>query len=181
LLGAAVVNAPAGIRAPHSPPAARVNPLKVFIARAEARAQLWFNGEIDLHTAVDELWAAAVRDGLVAKLGADEVQQRLADTFAPFRDDLPRHEDVVPDPIGEDEDKGSNTTFISVDDEYDGLPSTFAKACREADAEQVLRAAEFLIRQKDPAKLRAWLSKYTAQECEALLQCLEWRKRARVK
>ncbi len=47
-------------------PAARPSPLEVFIARAEARALLWQAGEFDLHEAVDELQAAAERDGLVA-------------------------------------------------------------------------------------------------------------------
>jgi hypothetical protein len=63
----------------------RIDPLAVFVARAEARAMLWAAGELDLHTAVDELWAAAVRDGLVGKLGADRVQQLLADSFAAVR------------------------------------------------------------------------------------------------
>jgi hypothetical protein len=101
----------------------------------------------------------------------------------------------------------------------DGLSSTFAKACREADAKQsrkpvdpriararrlldddvslerawsevnsshdvplaTIEAAEFLIRQGKPAELRAWLARRTTHECEAILQCLERRKRARVK
>jgi hypothetical protein len=74
-------------------PGPRVDPLAVLVARAEARAQLWFNGVLDLHSAVDELWAAAARDGLVAKLGADAVQRILADAFAPLRDDLPCEDD----------------------------------------------------------------------------------------
>jgi hypothetical protein len=39
----------------------RPSPLAVFVARAEARALLWEEGELDLHDAVDELQAAAVR------------------------------------------------------------------------------------------------------------------------
>jgi hypothetical protein len=71
-------------------PAARSpSPLEAFIARAEARALLWHTGALDLHTAVDELWDAAMRDGLVAKLGPDKVQELLANAFAPQRDDLP--------------------------------------------------------------------------------------------
>jgi hypothetical protein len=130
------MNAPARICAPHSPPVARVDPVKVLVARAEARAMLWFDGDLDLHDAVDELWASAVRDGLVDKLGADEVQRLLADAFAPLRTDLQHDDDVVTDPIGEDEEKSSIGTFNPADDEYDGLPSTFAKACRKADEKQ---------------------------------------------
>ena len=60
-------------------PAARPSALEVFIARAEARALLWQCGEMDLHEAVDELQAAAVRDGLVTELGQDEVQRLIAE------------------------------------------------------------------------------------------------------
>jgi hypothetical protein len=42
-----------------------------------------------------------------------------------------------------------------------------------------LQAAEFLIQQKDPARLRAWLAKHSAQERAAILQHLEQRRKAR--
>ena len=57
----------------------------VFELRAWARAYLWSIGEYDLHEAVDVLWHSAVRDGLVNKLGADEIQRRLADAFGRVR------------------------------------------------------------------------------------------------
>jgi hypothetical protein len=133
----------------------RIDPLAVFVARAEARALLWQAGEFDLHAAVDELWAAAVRDGLVAKLGADKVQQLLADAFAPVRDDLPHYEDAVPELINEEQELSSVVPLAT------------------------LQAAEFLIQQKDPARLRAWLAKHSAQERAAILQHLEQRRKAR--
>ena len=43
----------------------RIDPVAVFIARVEARAMLWAAGEITLNDVVDELWADAVRDGLI--------------------------------------------------------------------------------------------------------------------
>jgi len=58
------------------------DPVAVLIARCEARALLWKVGEISLHDAVDVLWHAAVRDGLVTKLGPDHVQRLLADAFS---------------------------------------------------------------------------------------------------
>lgn len=61
--------------------------LAVVIARAEARATLWQVGELDLHEAVDELQAAAVVSGLVAKLGQDEVQRLMAEAFRKVRED----------------------------------------------------------------------------------------------
>ena len=60
----------------------RVDPLAVFIARAEARALLYAAGEFDLHEAVDKLQANAERDGLVAAIGQDEVHRIIADAFA---------------------------------------------------------------------------------------------------
>lgn len=100
-------------------------------------------------------------------------------------------------------------------DEYDGLPSTFAAACRTADQKQrrkppdptierarrlladevtlerawhefnipagisasTLEAAEYLLRQKDPARLADWLDHHSAGTREAILRHLEQRKR----
>jgi hypothetical protein len=65
---------------------ARPSPLAVFTARAEARAILFAAGELDLHQAVDALQAAAIRDGLVAELGQDEVQRIMAEAFHKVRE-----------------------------------------------------------------------------------------------
>jgi hypothetical protein len=65
--------------------AARPSPLKVFIVRAEARALLWQADEFDLHQAVDELQAAAERDGLVTLLGQDAVQEIISKAFGVVR------------------------------------------------------------------------------------------------
>jgi hypothetical protein len=147
----AVMNAPARVRAPHSPPATRVDPVKVLIARAEARAQLWFDGELDLHTAVDELWAAAVRDGLVDRLGADEIQRLLTDAFAPLRtgDDVfatvAKTPDDEEDPLLEglkicadtkrhlEEWENAKTAAAGLPDPLPDDEDTFARACRTAD------------------------------------------------
>jgi hypothetical protein len=59
--------------------------LEIFRERAEARVLLCANGYLELQTAVDELWAAAERDGLVKAFGADEVQAILAQSFARWR------------------------------------------------------------------------------------------------
>jgi len=70
-------------------PAARPSALAVFVARAEARALLWQAGEFDLHQAVDELQAAAERDGLVTLLGQDPVQRIITEAFRKVREDAP--------------------------------------------------------------------------------------------
>jgi hypothetical protein len=61
------------------------SPLIILTLRAWARATQWQAGELDLHEAVDTLQAAAVRDGLVAKLGQDRVQAIVRDAFHRFR------------------------------------------------------------------------------------------------
>ena len=66
-------------------PAARPSALEVFIVRAEARALLWQADEFDLHQAVDELQAAAERDGLVTLLGQDAVQKIISKAFGVVR------------------------------------------------------------------------------------------------
>ena len=58
------------------------DPLEVLRERAEARAYLVEVGYLALHDAVDELQAAAVRDGLVNLIGQDEIQNILASAFA---------------------------------------------------------------------------------------------------
>jgi hypothetical protein len=131
----------------------RVDPVAVFVARCEARALLWQADEISLHDAVDELWAAAVRDGLVAKLGADEVQRLLADAFAPVRDD--HHEDAVLEPLD------AEPASLS------GVPIA------------TLQAAEYLVEQGDAEHFRKWLAKYNSQECEAIIEYLRIREARR--
>jgi hypothetical protein len=69
-------------RAAARAPSPRPSPLEVFIARAEARALLRQANEFDLHQAVDELQAAAERDGLVDQIGQDAVQEIISKVFA---------------------------------------------------------------------------------------------------
>jgi hypothetical protein len=131
----------------------------------------------------------------------------LADAFAPLRSDLPRHEDGEADDPWDDPGwaeaardyhakRGKDVSTVTYSpDELARLRALMAddvsidrawheiktERLRERVPEATLKAAEFLIEQRDPAKLRAWLSKRTAQECAAILQCLEQRKRAREK
>jgi hypothetical protein len=70
--------------APVNKTAAMPSALEVFAERCKARAMLWQAGEISLHDAVDVLQHAAVRDGLVAQLGQDEIQRIMAEAFCAF-------------------------------------------------------------------------------------------------
>lgn len=56
--------------------------LEIFRERCEARSWLVRGGHMTLIEAVDELWFAAERAGLVKGLGADEVQRLMAAAFA---------------------------------------------------------------------------------------------------
>jgi formaldehyde-activating enzyme involved in methanogenesis len=59
-----------------------VDPLLVFVARAEARAMLFAAAEFgSIQTAVDPLQLYAVESGLVDRIGQDAVQQILAHSF----------------------------------------------------------------------------------------------------
>src|SRR5262245_20016083 len=87
----------------------RIDPVAVFITRAEAPATLHAARELSPHDAVDTLQEWAERDGLVPAIGQDAVQELLATAFVHQRDDLPRDADVS-EPIADE-----------ADDEYDGL------------------------------------------------------------
>jgi hypothetical protein len=62
----------------------RINLLDAFVERTEARAYLWWIGELTLHEAVDVLQADAERDGLIEQIGQDQIQKILAECFASY-------------------------------------------------------------------------------------------------
>src|SRR5262249_60259100 len=103
------MNAP--VRKPVVGGEARADPVEVFRLRCASRAKLWHTGQIDLHTAVDELQHSAEASGLIDPIGQNAVQGLMVEAFAPLRDDLLKFEDIEPEP-------------------------TFAKLCREADEKQ---------------------------------------------
>jgi hypothetical protein len=103
--------------------------VEVFTLRAEALARLHADSEIDLHTAVDKLQQSAEANGLVAAIGQDAVQAIMSEVFAAVRDDLPDAEPIT--------DRCSAAEHRSPPaDQYEGLSSTFAAACRTADEKQ---------------------------------------------
>jgi hypothetical protein len=95
------------------------DPVEAFTALCQARAMLFARGELELHEAVDALQAAAVRAGLVEQLGQDEVQRLMAEAFGRVRDQ--QHVELIERPASKPA------------DEYKGLSSTFARACKLAD------------------------------------------------
>jgi hypothetical protein len=108
---------------------AGVDIVEVFTLRAEALARLYADGEIDLHIAVDELQQADEAYGLIAAIGQDAVQAIMSEAFAAVGDDLPDAEPIT--------DRCSAAEHRSPPaDQYEGLSSTFAAACRAADEKQ---------------------------------------------
>jgi hypothetical protein len=66
--------------------AAGVAPVHVLRLRAEARALLWAQGEIEsIPEAVDPLQAFAIASSLVDEIGEDQAQRIIADAFVPYR------------------------------------------------------------------------------------------------
>jgi hypothetical protein len=84
--------------------------LESFRARCQAAAASYATGQVDLISAVDALQDFAFTRGLVDEIGQDAVQAIMAAAFGPVRDEQPPS------------------------DEYEGLSSTFARACKLADA-----------------------------------------------
>jgi hypothetical protein len=60
----------------------------IFAALCSARATLYAAGELGLLDAVDFLQEWAVKNGLVAAIGQDAVQQQMADAFYVVRPEL---------------------------------------------------------------------------------------------
>jgi len=104
------MNAP--VRKPVVVGEARADPVEVFRLRCASRAKLWHTGQIDLHSAVDELQHSAEASGLIDAMGQDAVEGLMVQAFAPLRDDLPRAEKKKP-PADEDCDVSWTTTCRS--------------------------------------------------------------------
>jgi len=182
----------------------RADPVEVFRLRCGSRAKLWHDGEIDLHTAVDELQHAAEASGLIGAIGQDAVQALMVEAFAPLRDDLinrPHEDDVPDDPwsapgwreaaIDYHEARNGRVSVVSyTPDELERLRHlmddgvSIERADHEIKAERlrrqipevVLHAAEYLLQQGDAERWRKWIDSRSAEERAAILQHLERRK-----
>ena len=133
--------------------ATRADPLQVLVARAEARAILYREGDLDLHEAVDVLQAAAVQTGLVGALGQDAVQAIMARAFGAVRAGADAHVVRDLDPAG----------YL---DQHEAPE-------RGAVAKSTIDAAEYLVRQGDADRLRRWLDAHSAEERIAIRKHLE--------
>jgi hypothetical protein len=122
-------------------PAQAVTGLDVFTARCDARAILYRACVYDLHEAVDVLQAGAERTGPVGEISQDAVQKIMAQAFHAVR---PRPPDKVP-----------------------ALMHARASKRRRLPI-STLRAAEYLIQQRDRQRLRSCLAVHSRDERVAL-------------
>ena len=138
--------------------ASRPDPLDVFVARCSARAKLYAAGELELQHAVDELQFAAVRYGLVHKLGQDRIQVIIADAFRPVREALGDF-DIAPESDRKIAERKRNAPEPA-------LPPPRAAA-------STIAAAEYLVMQGDGERLRKWLAEHSAEERAAIREHME--------
>jgi hypothetical protein len=125
---------------------AQAHAIKYFCERAEIRAYLVEVCELDLHEAVDVLQANAERNGLVAAIGRDTVQQIMAEAFAkmPIAGQL-------------------EADFKALADCLETIPWP-----RSGAARSTIMAAQYLVRLNDLPRLKSWLAKHNAAERDAI-------------
>jgi hypothetical protein len=153
--------------------------LEVFRVRAEARAHLYAAGELDLIAAVDVLQDAAIATGLRDQIGQDGAQAIIAAAFASSLDEVNLAAQRL--------DAAAATYDDNPDDDHAGLTHSFARLSTALHVEHnssssspgaavfhtaasTLTAAEYLIKQNDPARIRAWLAHRSIREVEAIWQ-----------
>jgi hypothetical protein len=196
------VNAPAPVvvEVEHVEPLA--DPLTVFSARAEAMARAWKAGEILLCDAVDRVQRLAEALGLllpIGGIGQDEVQRLMVEIFVMAQIFATVPSEGVPAAFPEDQYEGLSSTFGAAcrvaDTKQSRKPSdprtdrARALMAEDISLERAFntsapgdvptatgQAAEYLVREKDPARMRAWLDRHTVQERDAILQYLERRR-----
>jgi hypothetical protein len=169
------------------------DPFEVLEARAWARAHLYGECELDLLSAVDVLQDAAAASGPIDMVGQDDIQRILSNAFRPIREAEERAQSATLAIIIECEQSVAGGE--SADDEYEGLSTSFARACRAADEQQkaqpkarqrtqdyvpasTLMAVEYLVRESDPERLHSWLMAHRSSERIAILEHIR-RKKAR--
>jgi hypothetical protein len=136
--------------------------LEVFLARAEGRAHLYAAGELDLHQAVDVLQDAAERTGLVTLIGQDAVQAMMADAFQITQ---PVHEsEALARPSTEPCDLVSQRGVASAAELQRANDRTLAERFRHSLPASTVDALHYAIAQKDPQRLRQFITGRSTQE-----------------
>jgi hypothetical protein len=149
------------------------NPIEVLRARAEAKVLLIANGYLDLQTAIDELWLASERDGLIRMFGADAVQRVLAESFARWHvwaeiDEL----EWLAELRQQQELAGILERISAPIDEPRRDHPRRAEPPPYRPAQSTIDAFWFVVGLRDPERLKAWLADHP-QDAPFLLQLLK--------
>jgi hypothetical protein len=139
------------------------DPIEVFCARCEARAHLVAAGDFELHEAVDGLQEAVERTGLVTSLGQDAVQAMMAVAFettiqAAHKSDAPAS------PANEPYRRVSEHGVASAAELQRTYERALATQFRHRLPASTVEALNFVIRQKDPSRLRQFIAARTPSE-----------------
>jgi hypothetical protein len=131
-------------------PATRVIPaIDVLAIRADVRAFLWWQYEMEIDEAVDELQAYAERSGLVRDVGQDRVQEIIAAPFARYREMI--------EPADSPPEWFTNT-IMSEADEPEPIKPAAKQSYRTPKA--VADAFAYVLRLGDPEYLTRWLAQH---------------------
>lgn len=146
-----------------------------FAARCEAQSLLHFLGDVGLHDTVDELQLYAEDAGLAA-IDQDAVQSAMARAFTPHTLHYVSEGDVDA-PFDDQwcvhcEGCCSAPWFCAAVESHvaqRGPAEAHEPEARPLVAASTLEAFQFLVRQRDPDRLRAWLARHSDAVVEALM------------
>jgi hypothetical protein len=132
------------------PGAARVVPsIDVLEIRAQIRAFLWWQYQMEIDEAVDELQAYAERSGLVREIGQDRVQEIIAAPFARY------HEMIEPD---DSPPQWFTATIMPEPEEPEPVKPVVKQPYSPPKA--TVDAFEFVVRNYDADYLTRWLAQH---------------------
>jgi hypothetical protein len=133
-----------------TPGAARVVPaIDVLEIRAQIRAFLWWQYQMEIDEAADELQAYAERSGLVRDIGQDRVQEIIAAPFARYRE-MAEADDGPP--------QWFTNTIMAEPDEPEPVKPAAKQPYRTPQA--TVDAFLYVVRLDDPEYLTRWLAQH---------------------
>ena len=149
--------------------------IEVFRERCEARAILVEACLFDLQDAVDGFQEAAVASGLVEEVGEDAVQKMMAEAFAKFssRDEnstVPNFSDVGRKSLLSRRRDNSHDVVRNCRNVTTNCPDVGTIPRSRGATKATLQAADYLVKLKDPARLKAWLAQHTRAERDAIIK-----------
>jgi hypothetical protein len=157
------MNAPSAllpdIACPPSLPAEIAAADAVFAERCEASALRHLSGELSLHDAIDELQSYAEDSGLLDRIGQDEAQRIMGETFA-AADILPEADDELNEACEAEIMLAAADLVRRWESAYKPRPEPPRRAEPFRPAESTVQAFWYVARNHDADYLAAWLAKH---------------------